>query len=1094
MIFDGKFRSTGMVSGPPPAGGLLPGQALSVQAAASTARAFTARVRRGALRASPASLLAPYFTPGAKLHVGCGPKKLAGWLNTDAAPGVGPDGVVDLHNLKLPAETFAVIYGCHVLEHCWTEDTLAILVGLRRALRPGGTLRLSVPDLRLVVRNCIDSHVYGDERSALSVLYGGSFSRATGSLDLHRQAFWRERLEQLMVKAGLVNVREWGPGQYPEIDAARDYATWPRGPDGRSAISLNLEADRPLGSSHVSTAVAAARSSAGSKVVSVLMAVGPVSRWLEEAAWSVLEQSLPNGWRVELLVGVDGCQGSLDVAVRIRDPRVAIFTSKVPLGTYVMANALLAHAHGELVGRCDADDVTRPGRLRAIVEAAEAGAAAVNTHFSLADANLHEIRVCGYPVDGAWFFKTSLMAMLGGWQPWPCGADSEILSRVRALKAKIGVVPRDLYIYRRHGSQLTEGSGTGADSLVRAKARRAIAEAERRFSAGEVPAPLRVNAAPVSRVAVPVPAAGHVVDVSVLLGTVGRSEMLRACVDSVRASLSGAGFSYEVVVAYGGEDDPSLPWMWEQPDLVLVAGGVGGAIPAFNKAYTASHGRYVCQLNDDLLVVGDAIPRALRHMEADYDCAGVVFKSDRGDGAGLRHIRFKGGELHPNQVVARRETCEAVVERIGAFWGDAAHRTHKTYGGDSAFGVVCHHLGLRLDSVDGVECLDRRDEADDSLRAGNQVGRASHEVAWNAAYLPLLASRHVAGSAEWPRLYVPRPGAPPRRSPVAAGPPLRVFHLAIPLDRPNALEQALAKVGSYAFADWSGREREAIAAARAHQPDVVWAQVQSGAWTPSHTAALRAAVGPKCTMCLWSGDVRTPASKPVERWLVEQAGVFDVVLTSNCAYPRKLVLDEKVKAACGYLGCGVDPALHYQNLKAVETSTAVFFGTNYRGLDGGAREQLFSIVERAMPGVLAVYGDHWEGSAVAPRSHPAQHPRDSNLLMWSAAVTVSTSLFHDLPRYSSDRLKRAAAAGAVVAVREFPDMAGLGFVDGVNCLVWRTADDLVGLLRRWTRPEQAPARRKIRAAVAALASERFTWDRVVEELLAILRDHRARRG
>lgn len=183
------------------------------------------------------------YPTGSKLHVGCGPKRIVGWINADAKPGA--DAVIDLHDPKLPAATFAAIYGSHVLEHCWPQDTPRILAALRDALLPGGTLRLSVPDLRLVVANCVETQTFGGEQSALSVLFGGDYSRATAAPDLHRQAFWKERLERLLREAGFSNIREWGVGQYPEIDALRDWSTWPRDQAGRSSISLNLEADRP---------------------------------------------------------------------------------------------------------------------------------------------------------------------------------------------------------------------------------------------------------------------------------------------------------------------------------------------------------------------------------------------------------------------------------------------------------------------------------------------------------------------------------------------------------------------------------------------------------------------------------------------------------------------------------------------------------------------------------------------------------------------------------------------------------------------------------------------------------------------------------
>lgn len=579
------------------------------------------------------------------------------------------------------------------------------------------------------------------------------------------------------------------------------------------------------------------------------------------------------------------------------------------------------------------------------------------------------------------------------------------------------------------------------------------------------------------------------IDVSILLGTVNRPVMVREAIEAARVACGD--LSREFVVAYGSEDDPALPWLREQPDVRPIHGGMDGAIPAFNAAYAASKGRLVCQINDDVLPDGDSIALAAAHLDT-CPCAGVVFKFDRGDGAGYQHLRL-GGSLHPNQMVVRRETCEAVIEHIGAFWGDAAHRTDKTYGGDSAFGALCHHLGLRLDSVPGVTCRDRQNEANDALRARNQVLDPQHWPRWNARYKPLFQSPPVAPARdEWPHLYIPRPGMAPRRSPVDAGRPLRLLHVsaAYPGDMQEDLHAQLARIGPTVALPWHRRERQVIEAARAHRPDVVFAQIQSADWTDEHSAALRDAVGPACTLVLWTGDVRTSAEQPVDRWLVRAGHHFDLLLCDSTTYPRKLALDEKVPAACGYLQCGIDPTINPWEPDALEESGAVFMATNYTHLDGGARERLVMEIEQALPGVLTVYGSNWAKSPAASIARPFVGKQlDAARIMRRARVVVSVSLFHDLDRYTSDRLKRAMCAGAVVAVRRFPGMDGLGLVGGVNCLAWEATAELVEILR-----EPHSAADMIRRNAAQLGHARFTQAVVVEELLAIVRDHRARRG
>lgn len=777
---------------------------------------------------------------GARLHIGCGKKRLAGWINADGVAGVG-DVVMDLQSEFAPL-SYSEIYGSHVLEHVWPEDTPAILKRLFNALQPGGTLRLSVPDIRLVVKNCIDGHAYGDERSALAVIHGGSFSKNTLAPDLHRQTFWKERLHRLLSEAGFTNIREWGRGQYPAIDALQDFATFPFDhATGKSLISLNMEADRP------------------------------------------------------------------------------------------------------------------------------------------------------------------------------------------------GTLPQ------------TTTSKAG-------------------------------------------------VDVSVLLGTVDRGEMFRDCIAAVRKSLEGSGLSREIVVAYGRDDEPNLSWMRNQPDIVPVFGGMTGAIDAFNKAYAASRGRYICQINDDVLVDGDAIARAVKHLDADSTSAGVVFKFDRNDGQGYRHEMFVNA-LHPNQMVVRRETCDAVVEEIGAFWGDAKHRTDKTYGGDTLFGVICKYRGLRLDSVEGVTCRDLL--AQDRLRSDNRAAVSSdHGRNFSALITPYMTPKTVRAD-EWPQLYVPQPGVMPRRVPVEAGRPLRLLHVSMrSREEPQiAMREAFAKIGPTMEVPWVDNVGKVIEAAYAHKPEVVFAQIQNDTWTSQHTAALRAAVDPACVLVLWTGDVRTSSGQPVERWLAQAGREFDIVLTSNTTYPRKLKFDEKASAACGYMSCGVEaPDASILARPESPEAGAVFFGTNYPTLDKGQRVGLFDAVIKSQVCALRLFGRGWDQSPLARVGKPFMNKEESRVVIRQTPITIVTSLFTDLGRYTSDRLPRTAAAGGVMAVREFVDMTGYGLRPGDNCLTWTDAKSLIELLRRWTVPAAAAARANIRRNAVALAKQHFTWDRSVQELLAIVRDYRARRG
>lgn len=353
-------------------------------------------------------------------------------------------------------------------------------------------------------------------------------------------------------------------------------------------------------------------------------------------------------------------------------------------------------------------------------------------------------------------------------------------------------------------------------------------------------------------------------------------------------------------------------------------------------------------------------------------------------------------------------------------------------------------------------------------------------------------------------LYLPRPGMPPRRSPLSAGKPLRLLLLSLqtPQEPQLAQRQALSKIGPTEDVSWypftSEQGATIIAKARQHKPDVMFSQVQSGCIPVAFWQELRQAVGPQCTLINWSGDVRTDGKVPVERWMIPYGELFDLCLFDTTTYPVQLKQEESAKADCGYLSCGVDLRQNAWNPNAEETEKRpVFLGTNYKHLDGGERESLVAFACKGLVamghGGVRIHGQGWNESRASDFAHGPMPQQAANSLMRSAPVTISTSLFQSLGRYSSDRLKRALASGAVVAVRAFPDMAGLGLKNGENCLYWETDAELLKLCAEWIAKSPAD-RMRVRSAAAALAHDRFGWDRVTEELLSIVREHRSRRG
>ena len=85
------------------------------------------------------------------LNLGCGRTHHPEWINIDISPS-GPDIIAcDFRGgLPFPEASFDVVYHAHVLEHFTRDEGAALMCEAARVLRPGGAIRVVVPDLEQI--------------------------------------------------------------------------------------------------------------------------------------------------------------------------------------------------------------------------------------------------------------------------------------------------------------------------------------------------------------------------------------------------------------------------------------------------------------------------------------------------------------------------------------------------------------------------------------------------------------------------------------------------------------------------------------------------------------------------------------------------------------------------------------------------------------------------------------------------------------------------------------------------------------------------------------------------------------------------------
>ena len=158
-----------------------------------------------------------------RLNWGCGEWTEHGWINSDVKPGPAIDVVADIRvGLPLEPDSLDYIVAIHSLPEIPFTEIVPTLTELRRVLKPGGVLRLALPDLDKGIaayqRRDTDYFKVPDD-DARSV--GAKFVTQMVWYGYSRSLFTYEFIEEQLQKAGFASVANCAFKQtaspYPEI-------------------------------------------------------------------------------------------------------------------------------------------------------------------------------------------------------------------------------------------------------------------------------------------------------------------------------------------------------------------------------------------------------------------------------------------------------------------------------------------------------------------------------------------------------------------------------------------------------------------------------------------------------------------------------------------------------------------------------------------------------------------------------------------------------------------------------------------------------------------------------------------------------------
>lgn len=517
--------------------------------------------------------------------------------------------------------------------------------------------------------------------------------------------------------------------------------------------------------------------------------------------------------------------------------------------------------------------------------------------------------------------------------------------------------------------------------------------------------------------------------VSIISGTYNRIEHLKKFVYSVRRSI-GTGINYEIIIVAGPCTDGTENWCREQADIRLIEQDrLVGAIRAFGAGFDIAQGRYVLIANDDIIIIGKSITRAIAYMD-DHPNVGIgCFYQDRAGRS--MHVDMMPAHYADGTMTSVHYGQVCIVDRaIGnavGWWGhnDPHMSKAKTYGGDNYCSSRVIELGYAVVPLDGCAIHDLTPQ-DELRQLNNPVQLRTNNHPDTAVYLsiyptgPLLDPNRTLRTRQIDRpkrvLYAP------------------IYEKQYPAQREQkcGLRRALQRKYDVIEVDYMSGE-SLIDAARDWQPELTIIQAHESSPVINEEIMKEVKRHTKGKLAIWNGDVYDKSGSDDYLRLLRQADFFGTVNADAI---------KRYNAAgvnAGFWNVGYEP--YILTGQAAQGHDVVFFGNGYSPQRQVLGQQLTELATTTNL-TVGIYGDRWQSPVQAVGSTLYDFQRTGAILRKSK-IAIGDSQ-HSGAGFASDRLfNTLAAGGAILLHQHFEGMTEYtGLVDGVHLVMWTDYADL----------------------------------------------------